>query len=61
VKQTYEVGAATAQIGELLQIPEGQPLFRVTSIFSTASEQPLEYRTAYYRGDKNKFYITRRL
>lgn len=61
VKQTYEVGIASSQIGELLQVPEGQPLFHVTSIFYSAAEQPLEFRTAYYRGDKYKFYITRRL
>jgi len=61
VKQTYEVGAASARVGELLQIPEGQPLFHVTSIFSSRAERPLEFRTAYYRGDKYKFYITRRL
>jgi GntR family transcriptional regulator len=61
VKQTYEVGTASALIGERLQIPEGQPLFRVTSIFSSIAEQPLEFRTAYYRGDKYKFYITRKL
>jgi len=61
VKQTYEVSVASAEIGRLLEIPEGQPLFRVTSIFSSGTEQPLEFRTAYYRGDKYKFYITRRL
>jgi len=61
VKQTYEVGAAAGRVAELLQLPEGQPLFQVTSIFSSATEQPMEFRTAYYRGDKYKFYITRRL
>lgn len=61
VKQTYEVGTASSPVSELLQISEGQPLFHVTSIFSSTEERPLEFRTAYYRGDKYKFYITRRL
>lgn len=61
VRQTFEVCGASKFIGERLQIETGQPVFFVTSIFSSQAEQPLEFRTAYYRGDKYKFYITRKL
>ncbi|OUM86064.1 MAG: hypothetical protein BAA01_01575 [Bacillus thermozeamaize] len=61
VRQTFEVCGASSFIGERLQVETGQPVFYVTSIFSSQTEQPLEFRTAYYRGDKYKFYITRKL
>lgn len=60
VEQTYEAQAADALLAEILQVKEGFPLFRVTSIVYQ-DRIPLEYKETYYRGDKYKFFITRQM
>lgn len=61
LRQTYEVAVADSSINNKLKTEIGSPVFKVTSIFCTKAEEPVEFRVAYYRGDKYKFYITRYL
>ncbi|GAX88814.1 GntR family transcriptional regulator [Effusibacillus lacus] len=61
VKQTFEVDVADEYIVEHLKIKQGSPIFIVTSIFYLEGGHPTEFRKAYYRGDKYKFYINRLL
>lgn len=58
VEQTYEAIASNEKISRCLQIELGSPVLLVTSVIF-ADEYPLEYRNAYYRGDKYKFFILR--
>lgn len=60
VEQTFEAQAAHHPLTEILQVQEGFPLFRVTSIVYQ-DKTPLEYKETYYRGDKYKFFITRHM
>jgi GntR family transcriptional regulator len=60
VEQTFEAQAAHHPLTEILQVQEGFPLFRVTSIVYQ-DKTPLEYKETYYRGDKYKFFITRHI
>lgn len=58
VEQTFEAIPADSQVSEILQIPVQSPIFLSTSIIYK-NEQALEFKLAYYRGDKYKFYVTR--
>lgn len=60
VEQTFEAINAHEQIAEILKIEVGFPLLRVTSIVYQEST-PLEYKETYYRGDKYRFFITRKI
>lgn len=60
VEQTFEAQAAYAPITGILDIKEGFPLFRVTSIVYQ-DKTPLEYKETYYKGDQYKFFITRHM
>ncbi|MBX9973642.1 GntR family transcriptional regulator [Cytobacillus firmus] len=60
VEQTFEAQAAVPHLAEILEVKEGFPLFRVTSIVYE-DQKPLEYKETYYRGDKYKFFITRQM
>ncbi|MCL6597066.1 MAG: GntR family transcriptional regulator [Firmicutes bacterium] len=59
VDQTFEAQAARATVAQALGIPEGSPVFLITSIFYTAGGAPLEFRRAYYRGDRYRFTLSR--
>lgn len=60
VEQTFEATAADEELSFILEVEEGFPLFRVTSIVYQ-DQLPLEYKETYYRGDKYKFFITRQM
>lgn len=57
-EQTFEATTADEFLAEVLQVEKGEPIFRVSSIVY-ADKQTIEYKEAYYRGDKYKFFITR--
>ncbi len=57
--QTFEALNSTTEQSELMQLPLGSALFKVTSIIYTRQEKPIELRYAYYRGDRYKFNISR--
>jgi len=58
--QDFEAEAARGSTAELLQVPEGAPILKVTSITYTSKDVPVEFRRVYYRGDKYRFNIRRR-
>lgn len=58
-RQTFEAAIATPEQSELMQLPNGSALFKVTSIVYTRQDKPIELRHAYYRGDRYKFSISR--
>lgn len=58
--QTFEATVADAEIAELLLVPEGAALLKVTSVIRDQS-MPVEYRRAFYRGDKYRFVVQRNL
>ncbi|WP_070121773.1 GntR family transcriptional regulator [Bacillus marinisedimentorum] len=58
MEQTFEAVLSDEYISSFLRLKKTAPIFKVTSIFY-AGNQPIEYRTAYYKGDKYKFFITR--
>lgn len=57
-EQTFEAIVAGEFLSEILQVEKDAPVFKVSSIVYS-DEQPIEYKEAYYRGDKYKFFITR--
>ena len=59
VSQTFEASIADAFIAEALKIKKGSPILIVDSIIYTNQDQPIEYKTAIYRGDKYKFSVIR--
>jgi len=58
--QGFEAEAARGSTAELLQVPEGAPILKVTSITYTSKDVPVEFRRVCYRGDKYRFTIRRR-
>jgi len=61
IYQTFEASISDTYISNILNIKKGSPILIVESTLYTISDQPLEHRTAIYRGDKYKFSIVRRL
>jgi GntR family transcriptional regulator len=59
VVQTFEAIAADDRLAAIMKVKKGTPIFMITSIFQTADQRPLEFRTALYRGDRYKFHLTR--
>lgn len=57
-EQTFEATLADEFLADVLQVDKGEPIFRVSSIVY-ADKQTIEYKEAYYRGDKYKFFISR--
>ncbi|MFZ7102514.1 MAG: GntR family transcriptional regulator [Peptococcaceae bacterium] len=57
--QTFEAILPNDFCSEVLRISKTQPVFKVTSIIYTQDNSPIEYKEAYYRGDKFKFNISR--
>lgn len=60
IKQTFEATIADEQLCSVLSIEPYHPIMKITSIIY-ASEQAIEYRLAYYLGDKYKFSTDRTL
>lgn len=60
IEQTYEATVSDESLSDVLKVPQRSPIFSVTSIVY-AHDKPIEYREAFYRGDKYKFFITRQL
>jgi len=59
VAQTFEAITADDRLAAIMKLRKGLPIFMITSIFQTADQRPLEFRTALYRGDRYKFHLTR--
>jgi GntR family transcriptional regulator len=59
VVQTFEAIGADDRLAAIMKVRKGAPIFMITSIFQTADQRPLEFRTALYRGDRYKFHLTR--
>jgi GntR family transcriptional regulator len=59
VVQTFEAITADHRLAAIMKVRKGAPIFMITSIFQTADQRPLEFRTALYRGDRYKFHLTR--
>lgn len=57
--QTFEATLADDGVASLLRIKKGDPVFRVTSIIFDHDNQPVEFKQAFYRGDKFNFNISR--
>ncbi|SFE60130.1 GntR family transcriptional regulator [Alteribacillus iranensis] len=60
IEQSFEARIAEGEIADLLDLDIGKPIFSVTSIVY-ADKKPLEYKETHYRGDKYKFYLTRKM
>lgn len=60
IEQSFEARNADEDVATLLEVEKGSPLLSVTSIVY-AEKKPLEYKETHYRGDKYKFYITRKM
>lgn len=60
VSQTIEASIADNFIANMLAIKKGSPIFIVESIIYTDQDQPVEHKTAIYRGDKYKFSVVRK-
>ena len=61
VKQSMEARLADDETAMHLRVQSGHPLMKVTSIFLTSTDQPIEFRYAYYLGEKYIFHLTRPL
>ena len=55
VSDTVEAVTATGDEAHYLGVREGTPLLRQTGIGFSASQEPLRYTEALYRGDRFRF------
>jgi GntR family transcriptional regulator len=60
ISQTIEASIADNFVADILTIKKGSPIFIVESIIYTDQDQPIECKTAIYRGDKYKFSVIRK-
>lgn len=60
VEQTFESVNASEDLSKYLKVSDKFPLLRVSSIIYEGNS-PLEFKEAYYRGDKYRFFITRKI
>lgn len=60
VNQTFEASIADAFISDILKIKKGSPVLIAESIVYSHEDEPLEYKSTVYRGDKYKFSMVRR-
>lgn len=61
VDQTFEAVTADEEMAALMNIQRGHPLFLISSIIYDGDSNPLEYRKSFYRADKYKFHIQRKI
>ena len=59
VEQTFEASLANGAVADALKVSEGVPVFMTSSVFFGRENRPLEYRRAYYRGDRYRFTLSR--
>lgn len=59
VNQTFEATIANERLSVIMKVKKGFPVLLITSVFMTQDQQPLEFRKAFYRGDRYKFHIMR--
>lgn len=57
--ESIEPVLLSESVSELLDVPVGAPAFYLETITYNANDQPLEYSTCYFRGDRSKFTIER--
>ncbi|WP_256840609.1 GntR family transcriptional regulator [Ornithinimicrobium faecis] len=60
LSQTIDAVLASADLVEHLGVPEGAAILAIESVMSD-DEGPLEFRRAYYRADRYKFAVKRRV
>lgn len=60
IHQTFEASIADSYIANILKIKNGNPILIADSIVYSDNDQPLEYKTTVYRGDKYKFSLVRK-
>lgn len=61
ISQTFEASVADSTIANMLNVKKGSPILIVESTIYTDKDQPVEYKTAIYRGDKYKFSVVRKV
>lgn len=61
IQQNMEATLADEELAQTLRVTVGHPLMKVTSFFLTSTNTPVEFRYAFYRGEKYIFHLTRRL
>lgn len=54
--EELQADRASEDESELLQVPAGSPVLRTQRVMFTRRNQPVEFATAVYRGDKYRFY-----
>lgn len=59
VDQTFEATLANEDLAKVLNVEQGGPLLVISSVVCDPEDISLEYKKAFYRGDKYKFCITR--
>ena len=55
-EQELEADLAGEEESRLLDVPVGSPVLRTRRVTTTRRNQPVEYATSVYRGDKYRFY-----
>jgi GntR family transcriptional regulator len=55
-EQELEAGLASVDEAHLLEVPVNSPILRTRRVTTTRRNQPIEYATSVYRGDKYRFY-----
>ena len=60
-QQFFEASTPDQATQRILQIKRGAPVFLVTSFIKDAAGKTLEYRKAFYRGDRYKFQVVREM
>ena len=60
LSQTIDAVSASAELAEHLAVLEGSPILAIESVMSD-DDGPLEFRRAYYRADRYKFAVKRRV
>lgn len=59
VNQTFEATVADDRLSAVLKVEKGFPVLLITSLFLNQDKQPIEFRKAFYLGDRYKFHIMR--
>ncbi len=58
--QTFEAVLTDNDMAQILRLPLGSPIFKVTSTTHAEDNTPVEYKEVHYRGDKFKFTVSRK-
>jgi GntR family transcriptional regulator len=60
-RQTFEAGLASGMVARHLKLDDPAVVFVVESVAQLQTGVPVEYKIAYYRADRYKFSITRKI